>query len=183
MVINIFENFNVVMQNQKIIEVLHDIQSTNYIDLITYLRKSLAENKMEAYERPKKSLPTFTPSATFKDGRKTEYLTVYNPLSVMDLDNLSKEQLQNATALAKENPYTFSCFTSPSGNGLNIRVKVNSSQENHKEAFLQLQKYYQELLQLPIGKSGKDNTRLCFVPYDTDLYLNENAQIYPVILT
>lgn len=60
-------------------------------------------------------------------------------------------------------------------------VKVNSSQENLKETFLILQKYYEELLQLPIDKSGKDVTRLCFVSYDTYLYLNENAEIYPVI--
>lgn len=181
MVVNIFQNFNEVIQNQKIIEVLHDIQTGKYINVITYLRKSLAENKMEAYERAKKSLPAFTPSATFKGGRKPEYLTAYNPLLVLDIDKLSKEQLHNAKALAKENQYTFSCFTSPSGNGLKILVKINSSQENHKEAFLLLQKYYEELLQLPIDKSGKDITRLCFVSYDTDLYLNENAEIYPVI--
>src|SRR5690606_14719277 len=181
MVVSIFQNFNEVVQNQKIIEVLHDIKTGKYINVITYLRKSLAENKMEAYERAKKSLPAFTPSATFKGGRKPEYLTAYNPLLVLDIDKLSKEQLTNAKALAKENPYSFSCFTSPSGNGLKILVKVNSSQENHKEAFFLLQKYYEEFLQLPIDKSGKDVTRLCFVSYDTDLYLNENAEIYPVI--
>lgn len=181
MVVSIFQNFNEVVQNQKIIEVLHDIKTGKYINVITYLRKSLAENKMEAYERAKKSLPAFTPSATFKDGRKPEYLTAYNPLLVLDIDKLSKEQLHNAKALAKENPYTFSCFTSPSGNGLKILVKVNSSQENHKEAFLILQKYYEELLQLPIDKSGKDVTRLCFVSYDTDLYQNENAEVYPIV--
>jgi len=183
MVVSIFQNFNEVVQNQKIIEVLHDIQTGKYINVISYLRKSLAENKMEAYERAKKSLPAFTPSATFKGGRKPEYLTDYNSLLVLDIDKLSKEQLHNAKALTKENAYTFSCFISPSGNGLKILVKVNSSQENHKEAFLLLQKYYEELLQLPIDKSGKDITRLCFVSYDTDLYLNENAAIYPVIST
>lgn len=183
MVVSIFQNFNEVVQNQKIIEVLHNIQTGKYINVITYLRKSLAENKMEAYERAKKSLPAFTSSATFKGGRKPEYITAYNPILVLDIDKLSKEQLHNALALAKENPYTFSCFTSPSGNGLKILVKVNSSQEKHKEAFLILQKHYEELRQLPIDKSGKDVTRLCFISYDTDLYLNENAEIYPVIST
>jgi hypothetical protein len=89
--------------------------------------------------------------------------------------------LTNAKALAKETPYTFSSFISPSGNGLKIFVRVNSAQENHKEAFIALQKFYEEFLSLPIDKSGKDVTRLCFVSYDTDLYLNENALVYPVI--
>src|SRR5690606_22286405 len=101
----------------------------------------------------------------------------------LDIDKLSKEQLTNVKALAQETPYTYSAFISPSGNGLKIFVKVNSAQENHKEAFLALQKFYEDFLGLPIDKSGKDVTRLCFVSYDTDLYLNENATVYPIIST
>lgn len=181
MVVSIFKNFNEVVENQKIIEVLNDIKTGKYINVITYLRKSLAESKMEAYERAKKSLPAFTPSASFKGGRKLEYLTAYTQIVVLDIDKLTKEQLTNALALAQETPYTYSAFISPSGNGLKIFVKVNSSQENHKEAFITLQKFYEDFLELPIDKSGKDVTRLCFVSYDTDLYLNENATVYPVI--
>jgi len=183
MVVSIFKNFNEVVENAKIIEVLQDIQTGKYINVITYLRKSLAEQKMEAYERAKKSLPAFTPSASFKGGRKLEYLTAYTQIVVLDIDKLTKEQLTNAKALAQETPYTYSAFISPSGNGLKIFVRVNSLQENHKEAFIALQKFYEEFLSLPIDKSGKDVTRLCFVSYDTDLYLNENATVYPVIST
>jgi len=183
MIVSIFQNFNEVVQNQKIIEVLNDIKTGKYINVIKYLRKSLAESKMEAYERAKKSLPAFTPSASFKGGRKLEFITSYTQIVVLDIDKLSKEQLTNAKALAIQNQYTFSAFISPSGNGLKIFVQVNSSQENHKEAFITLQKYYEELLALPIDKSGKDVTRLCFVSYDTDLFLNENASIFPIIST
>lgn len=181
MIVSIFKNFNEVVENAKIVEVLNDIKTGKYINVITYLRKSLAESKMEAYERAKKSLPAFTPSASFKGGRKLEYLTAYTQIVVLDIDKLTKEQLTNAKALAQETPYTYSAFVSPSGNGLKIFVRVNSSQEKHKEAFLTLQKFYEEFLSLPIDKSGKDVTRLCFVSYDTDLYLNENATVYPVI--
>jgi len=183
MVVSIFKNFNEVVENTKIVEVLSDIKTGKYINVITYLRKSLAESKMEAYERAKKSLPAFTPSASFKSGRKLEFITAYTQMIVLDIDKLSKEQLTNAKALAKETPYTFASFVSPSGNGLKIFVRVNSAQENHKEAFWALQKFYEEFLSLPIDKSGKDVTRLCFVSYDTDLYLNENATVYPVIST
>lgn len=181
MVISIFKNFNEVVENAKIVEVLNDIKTGKYINVITYLRKSLAESKMEAYERAKKSLPAFTPSASFIGGRKLEYLTAYTQIVVLDIDKLTKEQLNTAKQLSKETPYTFASFVSPSGNGLKIFVRVNSAQENHKEAFLTLQKFYEDFLGLPIDKSGKDVTRLCFVSYDTDLYLNENARIFPVI--
>lgn len=183
MVVSIFKNFNEVIENQKIIGVLNNIKTGKYINVITYLRKSLKESKMEAYERAKKSLPAFTPSASFKGGRKLEFVTAYTQIVVLDIDKLTTEQLDTAKQLSKETPYTFASFISPSGNGLKIFVRVNSSQENHKEAFITLQKFYEEFLSLPIDKSGKDVTRLCFVSYDTDLYLNENATVYPVIST
>jgi hypothetical protein len=183
MVVSIFKNFNEVVENAKIVEVLNDIKTGKYINVITYLRKSLAESKMEAYERAKKSLPAFTPSASFKGGRKLEFVTAYTQIVVLDIDKLTKEQLTNAKALAMQTPYTYAAFISPSGNGLKIFVRVNSAQENHKEAFIALQKFYENLLALPIDKSGKDVTRLCFVSYDTDLYLNEDATVYPIIST
>lgn len=183
MKVSIFQNFNEITENKEIIEVLTDIKTGKYKNVITYLRKSLAESKMEAYERAKKSLPAFTPSACFKGGRKQEFITAYTQIVVLDIDKISSEQLSQSKEKVCKDQYTFSAFTSPSGNGLKILVKVNSSQENHKEAFLKLQKYYEELLALPIDKSGKDVTRLCFVSYDTDLFLNENASIFQIIST
>src|SRR5690554_5984462 len=113
MVVSIFQNFNEVVQNQKIIEVLNDIKTGKYINVITYLRKSLAESKMEAYERAKKSLPAFTPSASFKGGRKLEFVKQYTQIVVLDIDKLTTEQLNTAKQLAKETPYTFASFVSP----------------------------------------------------------------------
>jgi hypothetical protein len=39
-------------------------------------------------------------------------------------------------------PYTFALFTSPSGDGLKIIVKIPPEPENHKSYFSELQKYY-----------------------------------------
>ena len=179
--VTLFKNFNEATQNQSIIEVLNDIKTGRYKNQIVYLRKSLAESKMEAYERAKKSLPAFTPSACFSGGRKPEFITRYTSIIVLDIDKLTSEQLREAKISAIRTSYTFAAFISPSGNGLKILVKVNSTQEKHKEAFLALQNCYEDILKLPVDKSGKDITRLCFVSYDTDLYLNENASVYPVI--
>ena len=43
---------------------------------------------------------------------------------------------------------------------------------------MELQLYFEELLQVEIDKSGKDITRLCFFSYDPELYLNENAETF-----
>ena len=174
----IFKNFNEVTEQKDILKILSDIKTGVYQNAITYLRKSLADNKKEAAERAKKSLPAFTPSATFNGGRKMEFLQQYNGIIVLDIDKLEKEKLQKCKTKIRMDDFVFASFVSPSGNGLKIFVKVSTDKEQHKETFLKLQRYFEDLLSVEIDKSGKDITRLCFFSYDPELYLNENAEVF-----
>ncbi len=174
----IFKNFNEVTEQKDILKILSDIKTGVYQNAITYLRKSLADDKKEAAERAKKSLPAFTPSATFNGGRKMEFLINYNALMVLDIDKLEKEKLQQCKTKIRMDDFVFASFVSPSGNGLKIFVKVSSDKEQHKDTFLKLQRYFEELLQVEIDKSGKDITRLCFFSYDPEIFINENSQVF-----
>lgn len=176
--ITIFKNFNEVIEHKTIPEILHEIKTGKYRPGITYLRKSLAENKLEAYEKAKKSLPAFTPSGKFVGGRKMEFLEAYSNFIILDIDKLSQTDLQNAKHKANQSEYTYASFISPSGNGLKILVKVNTTKDDHKETFLAIQKHYETLLNHEIDKSGKDITRLCFYSFDDNLYHNEAAIVF-----
>ncbi|MFW2135487.1 BT4734/BF3469 family protein [Chryseobacterium sp. TY4] len=116
---SIFQNFNEVTDTQPISKILENIQNGTYRNLIVYLRKSITDDKKEAAERIKKSLPAFTPSATFKGGRKMEFLQEYNSLVVLDIDKLEKQKLADSKAKAIQYQYVYAAFISPSGNGLN----------------------------------------------------------------
>ena len=176
--VTIFKNFNEVVEHKTISTILEEIKTGKYRPGIIYLRKSLAENKTEAYNKAKKSLPAFTPSGKFVGGRKLEFLANYSSCIILDIDKLSAADLQNAKHLANQSEFTFASFISPSGNGLKILVKINSEKANHKEAFLLVQAHYEAILKLEIDKSGKDITRLCFYSWDENLYLNENATTF-----
>jgi hypothetical protein len=178
--VTIFKNFNEVVEHKTISTILEEIKTGKYRPGIIYLRKSLAENKTEAYNKAKKSLPAFTPSGKFVGGRKLEFLAKYSSCIILDIDKLSAADLQNAKHLANQSEFTFASFISPSGNGLKILVKINSDKANHKEAFLLVQAHYESILKLEIDKSGKDLTRLCFYSWDENLYYNENAKIFSV---
>ena len=176
--VTIFKNFNEVVEHKTIVTILEEIRTGKYKPGIIYLRKSLAENKTEAYNKAKKSLPAFTPSGKFVGGRKLEFLADYSNCIILDIDKLTVADLQNAKNLAAQSEFTYACFISPSGNGLKILVKINSVKANHKEAFLLVQAHYENILKLEIDKSGKDVTRLCFYSWDENLYLNENASVF-----
>ena len=176
--VTVFKNFNEVVEHKTISTILEEIKTGKYRPGIVYLRKSLTENKTEAYNKAKKSLPAFTPSGKFVGGRKLEFLTEYSKFIILDIDKLSAADLQNAKHLANQSEFTFASFISPSGNGLKILVKINSDKADHKEAFLLVQAHYENILKLEIDKSGKDLTRLCFYSWDENLYLNENASTF-----
>ena len=176
--VTVFKNFNEVIEHKTISTILEEIKTGKYKPGIVYLRKSLAENKTEAYNKAKKSLPAFTPSGKFVGGRKLEFLAEYSSCIILDIDKLTAADLQNAKHLANQSEFTFASFISPSGNGLKILVKINSDKANHKEAFLLVQAHYESFLKLEIDKSGKDVTRLCFYSWDENLYLNENSKTF-----
>ena len=182
--VTLFKNFNEVVEHKTIPTILEEIKTGKYKPGIIYLRKSLAEKKEEAYNKAKKSLPAFTPSGKFVGGRKLEFLTEYSKCIILDIDKLTKEQLQNAKHLANQSEFTYASFISPSGNGLKILVKIDTPKAEHKETFLKVQAHYEEMLKLEIDKSGKDLTRLCFYSWDENLYHNPDASIfYPELVS
>ena len=91
--VTIFKNFNEVVEHKTIPMILEEIKTGKYKHAIVYLRKSLSENKLEAYEKAKKSLPAFTPSGKFIGGRKMEFLVDYSNYIILDIDKLQSEEL------------------------------------------------------------------------------------------
>ena len=176
--VTIFKNFNEVVEHKTIPTILEEIKTGKYLHAIVYLRKSLLENKLEAYNKAKKSLPAFTPSGKFIDGRKVELLAEYSNFMILDIDKLEPEALQKAIGLVKNCEFTFASFISPSGNGLKILVKTDNVKTEHKETFLLIQTHFETLLNLEIDKSGKDISRLCFYSHDENLYLNEDSKVF-----
>jgi hypothetical protein len=77
-----------------------------------------------------------------------------------------------------DDPHTMALFISPSGNGLKVFVQTQATAVTHKDTFLKVQAYYEQLTGLSIDKSGKDFTRLCFMSLDPDLYHNPNSQVF-----
>ncbi|MFH0895696.1 MAG: VapE domain-containing protein [Bacteroidota bacterium] len=181
MKVTIFKNFTQVISNLDISEILQQIKNGNYKQQIINLQKLVNASKIEEYNKQKKSLPAFTPSGTFIDGRKMEFLKSYSGLIILDFDKLTENHLSLLSEKVLKNPFTFAFFKSPSGNGCKVLVKVSSTLENHLLAFNQVRLYYENTVALHVDPSGKDVTRLCFLSYDPDLYFNPEAKTFQVV--
>jgi hypothetical protein len=176
--VSVFQNFNKVINQFHITEVLSQIKTGKYSQQIIKLQELVHSDKIEEYNQQKKSLLAFTPSATFEGGRKMEFLEEYSGLIILDIDKLPPDQLPTIKQNAKGIAFTYAVFTSPSGNGLKILIRISSPKQNHNLVFNQVKKYYESVLNVPIDPSGKDITRLCFFSYDPDLYINPNADVF-----
>ena len=178
--ISIFKNFTKVVDNKDLETIADLIRNGKFKDKVAELQKLLSNNEDKEYTKQKKSLVAFTPSGKFKGGRTMDFLLEYNKIIILDIDKLNAEQLKEIKENAINCEYTNLCFVSPSGKGLKILVETDNSLVKHKEAFLKIQEYYENLLSIKIDPSGKDVTRLCFFSYDKDLYINQDSKTFKI---
>ena len=180
--ITTYKNFNLPIEDVSLISIISNIKSGTYHDSINAIRMAKGMGKPERADHLKKELLAFTPSATFKDGRKKDLLTAYSGCVHLDFDKLTPEELQQAFDLAVKIPFTYACFTSPSGDGLKVFIKVNTDQETHEQAYKQVQAYYEKEINIEADPKCKDITRLCFVSDDPNAFLNESASTFEIAL-
>jgi hypothetical protein len=67
-------------------------------------------------------------------------------------------------------------FLSPTGDGLKPVVRVPKDASKHLASYRAVEKHVRDLTDIQIDESCKDPTRLCFMSYDPDLYVNVHAQ-------
>lgn len=158
---------------------------------IEEIRRLFNEGKTKEADAGKKKLTGFTPGAPFDGRRLAENMTEYNYRITLDYDDIAEEVLPYLKEMAKKQPYTETCCVSPRGHGLKITVRVrpedgqspssvSECKEFHHRAYLAVSKHYDALMAIPVDPSGKDITRLYFVTYDPDAYLNPDAEEFPV---
>ncbi|PLX06036.1 MAG: hypothetical protein C0596_16215 [Marinilabiliales bacterium] len=86
--VSIFENFNKIIANKNIETILEMIRQGKFKHHVESLRQLIKEDKNSEYTAKKKSLPAFTPSGMFKDGRKQNLLQEYSRIIILDIDKI-----------------------------------------------------------------------------------------------
>lgn len=173
-------NFYKKLEDRNLIEILKDIKSNKYESEIKSIRYAIRSEKMALADKLKSGLPAFTASGTFGKQRKSEFLTSYSQIINLDFDHLPILELESLVTKINSCQFTLASFISPSGEGIKIFIKVNTNTENHSIAYIQVANYYKEISGYDFDPKCKDITRLCFISFDPDLFLNENATIFEV---
>ncbi len=181
--VSLIHRFNTVTKNITVAHVANAIKrgETKRLNLkknIEDIRQFKADGKKENADRIKMGLPAVTFQGTFDATRKADNIAQYNHCVILDFDHI--EDIDKVKQIISECQNTHLAFTSPSGDGLKVLVKVDSELEYHLQAFQQVVNFYEELTGAEIDQSGKDVARLTFLSYDPELYYNPDSEIFTV---
>lgn len=143
------------------------VKNGEWQDIVLKIR---CEKDKEKRTILKQTAPAVTGSGCFSE-RNIAGLIKHSGFIVMDFDDL--EDVQLTKEYLSQDRYITALHTSISGNGLAAWVQIEPLR--HKDAFDGLESYFIENYQLLPDKSCKDVSRLRFVSYDPDIYINKDA--------
>lgn len=146
-------------------------------DSKTKVESLRAETDKTKQKQIKESLPSICFSGEFAS-RSKDGLIKHSGLICLDFDKFEDDfELLEVRRKIIDSEYTYSCFISPSGNGLKVIVKIPALVEFHEDYFRGLQEYFDND---NFDQSTKDVSRVCFESYDPDIYINENSSIFDI---
>lgn len=172
--VSLYNNFKYV-QDMTLSDAL--TMGNDYAEQITKCRtlKNQGESKENEYKEEKRKLPSYTATATYKGERIEENRTSYNGLAVIDLDDL--EDVEKAKEDVKQLPFVLYAAKSVGGKGLFCVVRLNGGKDDYKVHWYALKDDFQSL-GYKVDESCKDVSRLRFISYDENPYINYKATIY-----
>lgn len=142
----------------------------------------MTEDKNER-TRLKSGLPCATISAVCPDGRKTDDAFEHTGLICIDIDGQDNPRFESGAELKAEVSKVAEvayCSLSASGNGCFAIFRLSYT-ENHLGHFLALQRLFRSRLSIVIDGQCKDVKRLRFASYDSEPYINDNAEPFRII--
>jgi len=152
-------------------DAIKNIKRGNSKELVEALRES--EDKAL-----KKQLPVVLFSGTFSS-RKDDDIFEHSGFIVIDLDNVDVPSVKR---MLGTDDYVFSCWVSPSGNGVKALVRI-SNPERHEDHFRALEKYFERNYGLEVDGTGKNLSRACFESYDPELIVQMDAKVFSNFIT
>ncbi len=178
---NIWSNHVKHKEFQSLFGIYSQIKNEKYKNEIEAIRKYIEEGNKNTADMLKGKLDAFTVSGIFSPAknRKRENIQEYTGVFVLDIDDLSKDEIEKLIPIIKAILYTLMVFISPSGRGIKIIVATNNRDVNrHKECYQQVINYYSKKLNVNFDEQTNDVTRLCYFSSDSNAYFNMDAEIF-----
>ena len=149
---------------------MEGVRTGKWQDIVLQVRA--CKDKSER-DKLKKSAPLVTVSGSFSD-RKDDALKEHSGFIAIDIDNI--ENPEEAKKLVQADSYIYAAFTSISGHGLCLVMRIDGTR--HADAFNGIASYLYHTYQLIVDQSGKNVSRARFISYDPWIHINTKAILF-----
>ena len=149
---------------------MEGVRTGKWQDIVIQVRAT--PDKAER-DKLKKSAPLVTVSGQFSD-RKDDALKEHSGFIAIDIDNIDNPE--EAKKLVQADSYIYSAFTSISGHGLCLVMRIDGTR--HADAFNGIASYLYHTYQLIVDQSGKNVSRARFISYDPWIHINTKAILF-----
>jgi hypothetical protein len=170
----------------KILSIIKNGKDGGFVSLIKDIRE-MPDGKIK--DSLKQSLPSIMFSAsevqevevtrkgaTYKSLRTDKSVAKHSGFMCLDFDKFkTQEDLDIFKDSISSIKYIYAYFVSPSGNGLKVIVRVTPEIENHRGHFMALKDVFNHE---SWDNSSINISRLCFMSYDPDMYINPDAEVF-----
>ena len=151
--------------------------------------KSLTETYRQTGSRHvKQESPLFMVAAIVINGKGSANIVRLTGLSLVDIDHLEPERMEELRKKAHADPHTLMCYTTISGSGLRIiftyesngQQDTGSQKRYYPKVFAAGNDYYERLLGVETDRQCKNVTRLSGLAHDPGVYFNPRAVVFTV---
>lgn len=163
---------NIIPFKNVTLEDVHKVIISNKYKAVTETLRQ-ATDKPQQKEIKASKLDYVTFSGTFNE-RVTTGLLQHSNYFCIDLDNINNVEEVKAKVIELLPPSLM--FKSPSGNGLKLVYKININEAKHLQYYFAFEHFFKEQMNLTIDDKCKDIPRACFLCYDSEASLNNEAQ-------
>jgi len=164
--ITVFNNFANTTKPKyfEIDTVLDSIRNCNVQKQVNAIREEKDEKKKKEL---KKMLPCILFSGKFTT-RADKAITEHSGFVVLDWDKIT--ELEKKKKEISEYPFVYTCFVSPSGDGIKAVVRIPADIKKHRGYYKGLIKLFPEL-----DTTSQNESRICYASCDKDIYINKIA--------
>jgi hypothetical protein len=149
---------------------LEGVRTGKWQDIVLQVRST--PDKAER-DKLKKSAPLVTVSGSFS-ARKDDAIRAHSGFIAIDIDNIDNPE--DTKKLVQGDSYVYAAFTSISGHGLCLIMKIDGTR--HLDAFNGIASYLYHTYQLIVDQSGKNVSRARFISYDPWIHINTKAILF-----
>jgi hypothetical protein len=169
-----FSFFKAPVSNTKPHKAVTLLQIYNAIKADYYKARTQKLRAISDIQQARKFKATNFDYCTFSgvfSSRSDKALIQHSNMLCVDFDHIEVEKLR-FQLLNDEYFDTLLMFRSPSGDGLKWIIPIDVTQATHANYFLSVSNYIKATYSVDTDKSGKDISRACFIPHDSEAFIN-----------